>query len=95
VTCDPVRVLGTSLGTLAASAGRLVEGGVADVCVFDPEPTWQATRDTLKSQGKHTPFHFATSGTAWPGRVCTTVLAGGVSYQAHGCGDGARTVVER
>ena len=24
------------LGTLAASAGRLVEGGVADVCVFDP-----------------------------------------------------------
>ena len=95
VTSDPVRVLGASLGTLAASAGRLVEGGVADVCVFDPAPTWQATRDTLKSQGKHTPFDFAASGTALPGRVRTTVLAGGVSYQANGRGDGARAVVER
>ena len=95
VTSEPVRVLGASLGTLAASAGRLVEGGVADVCVFDPAPTWQVTRDTLQSQGKHTPFAFTTSGTALPGRVRTTVLAGGVSYQANGRGDGARAVVER
>jgi dihydroorotase len=84
VTSDPVRVLGGSLGTLAASAGRLVEGGVADVCVFDPAPTWQVTRGTLLSQGKHTPFDFTASGTALPGRVRTTVLAGGVSYQARG-----------
>jgi dihydroorotase len=84
VTSDPVRVLGSSLGTLAASAGRLVEGGVADVCVFDPAPTWQATRETLTSQGKHTPFDFAATGTALPGRVRTTVLAGGVSYQVNG-----------
>jgi dihydroorotase len=83
VTSDPVRVLGASLGTLAASAGRLIEGGVADVCVFDPEPMWQATRDTLTSRGKHTPFDFAATGTALPGRVRTTVLAGGVSYQAN------------
>jgi dihydroorotase len=83
VSSDPVRVLGSSLGTLAASAGRLVEGGVADVCVFDPEPTWQVTRGTIKSQGKHTPFDFAATGTALPGRVRTTVLAGGVSYQAN------------
>jgi dihydroorotase len=83
VTSDPVRVLGSSLGTLGSSAGRLVEGGVADVCVFDPEPTWQVTRDTLASQGKHTPFDFAASGTALPGRVRTTVLAGGVSFQAN------------
>ena len=83
VTSDPVRVLGVSLGTLAASAGRLVEGGVADVCVFDPAPTWQVTRATLKSQGKHTPFDFAATGSALPGRVRTTVLAGGVSYQAN------------
>jgi dihydroorotase len=67
---------------LASSAGRLVEGGVADVCVFDPVPTWQVTRDTLKSQGKHTPFDFGATGTGLPGRVRTTVLAGGVSYQA-------------
>src|SRR5688572_5342060 len=31
ITSEPVRVLGAALGTLAASAGRLVEGGVADV----------------------------------------------------------------
>jgi dihydroorotase len=83
VTCDPVRVLGSSLGTLAASAGRLVEGGVADVCVFDPAPTWPVTREALTSQGKHTPFDFAATGTALPGRVRATVLAGGVSYQAR------------
>jgi dihydroorotase len=82
VTCDPVRVLGASLGALAASAGRLLEGGVADVCVFDPAPTWAVTRDTLTSQGKHTPFDFAATGTALPGRVRCTVLAGGLSYEA-------------
>jgi dihydroorotase len=82
VTCDPVRVLGAGLGPIAASAGRLVEGGIADVCVFDPAPTWPVTRDALTSQGKHTPFDFAATGTALPGRVRCTVLAGGLSYQA-------------
>jgi dihydroorotase len=82
VTCDPVRVLGASLGTLAASAGRLVEGGIADVCVFDPAPMWPVTRASLISQGKHTPFDFAASGTALPGRVRFTVLAGGLAYGA-------------
>ena len=81
VTSDPVRVLGPSLGTLGASAGRLVEGGVADVCVFDPSHTWRVSRDTLVSQGKHTPFDFNASGTALPGRVRFTVLAGGVSHE--------------
>ena len=90
VTSDPVRVLGPGLGTLASSAGRLVEGGVADVCVFDPAPTWQVTRDTLTSQGKHTPFDFGATGTALPARVRTTVLAGGVSYHANGRAAGDR-----
>jgi dihydroorotase len=81
VTSDPVRVLGAGLGPLSASAGRLIEGGVADICVFDPNVTWQVTRETLTSQGKHTPFDFAASGTALPGRVRATVLAGGVSFE--------------
>ncbi len=83
VTSQPARVLGASLGGLMASAGRLVEGGVADVCVFDPETTWRATRDTLTSQGKHTPFDFASTGTALPGRVRATVLAGELSFEAR------------
>jgi dihydroorotase len=84
VTSEPARVLGRSLQSLAGSAGRLVEGGVADVCVFDPDTTWRATRETLTSQGKHTPFHFGATGTALPGRVRTTVLAGEQSFEAHG-----------
>jgi len=82
VTSDPARVLGASLGALGASAGRLVEGGVADVCVFDPDVTWSVSREVLVSQGKHTPFDFASTGTALPGRVRATVLAGGVSFRA-------------
>jgi len=83
VTSDPVRVLGAGLGPLSASAGRLVEGGVADICVADPAATWQVTREALTSQGKHTPFDFAASGTALPGRVRATVLAGGMSFEAR------------
>ncbi|MDP4301679.1 dihydroorotase [Leptothrix discophora] len=82
VTCEPVRVLGDSLGSLVHSAGRLVEGGVADVCVFDPEATWAVTPDVLRSQGKHTPFAFADTGMALPGRVRATLVAGTVAHEA-------------
>jgi dihydroorotase len=82
VTSDPVRVLGEALGSLSSSAGRLVEGGVADVCVFDPQATWSVTPDMLKSQGKHTPFAFASTGMALPGRVKATLVAGTVAYES-------------
>ena len=82
VTSDPVRVLGDAIGSLAASAGRLVEGGVADVCVFDPAATWRVEPDKLESQGKHTPFSFASTGMALPGRVRATLVAGTVAYEA-------------
>jgi dihydroorotase len=81
ITSDPVRVLGTALGSLANSAGRLVEGGVADVCVFDPAARWQVRADTLVSQGKHTPFAFETSGFELMGQVHTTLVAGVVAYE--------------
>ena len=82
VTHDPVRVLGDALGSLATSAGRLVEGGVADVCVFDPCADWAVEPRLLVSQGKHTPFAFASTGMALPGRVCATLVAGTVAYEA-------------
>ena len=81
VTSDPVRVLGDAIGSLASSAGRLVEGGVADVCVFDPVATWTVTPDALLSQGKHTPFGFADTGMALPGRVRFTLVAGTVAHE--------------
>ncbi|MDE2370043.1 MAG: dihydroorotase [Burkholderiales bacterium] len=82
VTLDPVRVLGDALGSLASSAGRLVEGGVADLCVFDPESEWRVTPQRLASQGKHTPFAFGATGMALPGRVRATLVAGTVAYEA-------------
>ena len=83
VTSEPVRVLGEALGSLAGSAGRVVEGGVADLCVFDPDAVWQLTPAALKSQGKHTPFDFQITGMALPGRVRATLVAGTVAYQAN------------
>ena len=82
VTSLPVAVLGESLGSLSSSAGRLVEGGVADVCVFDPDTTWAAKPDQLRSQGRHTPFAFEFTGMALPGRVKLTLVAGTLAYQA-------------
>lgn len=83
VTQGPVRVLGDALGSLASSAGRLVEGGVADICVFDPTAEWQVKPHALASQGKHTPFSFASTGMAMPGRVRATLVAGTVAYEAR------------
>ena len=77
LTSEPARVLGPALGTLHASAGQLVEGGVADICVFDPNAPWTVTAAALRSQGKHTPF----SGYELPGRVRCTIAAGQVAYE--------------
>lgn len=79
LTSEPARVLGGALGTLQASAGQLVEGGIADVCVFDPEGAWTVSPQVLRSQGKHTPF----TGRELPGRVRYTVVAGQVAYEAR------------
>ena len=80
VTAAPVAVIGDALGSLAASAGRLVEGGVADVCVFDAGAYWQVAPGALRSQGKHTPF----AGHELPGRVRCTLVAGVVAFDMPG-----------
>jgi len=79
ITNAPVGVLGDSLGSLAASAGKIVEGGVADLCLFDPEARWIVRSGNLRSQGKHTPF----GGYEVPGRVRCTLVAGAVAYEAR------------
>ena len=78
LTSAPAQVMGSALGTLEASIGRLAEGGVADLCIFDPAATWTVQADTLRSQGKRTPF----SGYELPGRVRTTIVGGQVAYDA-------------
>ncbi len=84
ITHEPVRVLGDALGSLAASAGRLAVGGVADVCVFDPAVRWALQPAQLLSQGRHTPFAFEATGMELPGRVRCTLVAGQVAYSAAG-----------
>ncbi len=78
LTSAPAHVLGASLGTLALSAGQLVKGGVADVCVFDPAAEWTAESGALRSQGKHTPF----SSHLLPGKVRYTLVGGHLAFQS-------------
>ena len=77
VTSEPARVLGAALGTLQASVGRIVEGGVADLCVLDANAAWTVRADALRSQGKHTPF----SSYELPGRVRCTLVGGQVAFE--------------
>jgi len=77
VTSEPVRVLGNALGTLQASVGQIVEGGVGDLCIFDPRAAWTVQDDALRSQGKHTPF----SGYELPGQVRATLVGGQVAFE--------------
>jgi dihydroorotase len=67
------------LGSLQASVGQLVKGGVADLCIFNPAASWAVEPSVLRSQGKHTPF----SGYELPARVGWTVVGGHVAYEAH------------
>ncbi|TBO34262.1 dihydroorotase [Aquabacterium lacunae] len=83
VTLGPVKVLGDALGSLATSAGRIVQGGVADLCVFDPRDSWRVQPEALVSQGKHTPFAYECTGMEMPGRVRLTVVAGQVAHEAQ------------
>ncbi len=79
ITHEPVRVLGDALGSLASSAGRLVEGGMADVCVFNPAARWTVEPKAFRSQGKHSPF----AGFELSGRVAWTLVAGQVAFEAR------------
>lgn len=80
LTSEPARVLGASLGTLQASAGQLVDGGVADLCIFDLHAAWTVTPDALRSQGRHTPF----AGHELPGQVRYTIVGGQVAFERKG-----------
>lgn len=76
VTQAPADVLGTALGTFQSSCGRLAEGGVADICVWDPQARWRVTDEALRSQGKFTPF----GGRELTGRVRHTLVGGRVAF---------------
>ncbi len=72
VTSDAARVLNID-------AGHLSVNSMADVCVFDPDAWLKVSRETLKSQGKNTPF----LGYELPGVVRYTFVAGHLCYEAR------------
>ena len=71
ITSEPARILGVASGSLAP-------GAPADLAVFDPAAEYRLTAESLKSQGKNTPF----LGNSLNGRVLYTIVAGNVVYEA-------------
>jgi len=79
-----IEVITSAPGALVGQAGlgRLQVGGFADVCVLDPQASWQVMPENLRSQSKHTPFAFDLSGSEIPAKVKATLVDGRVAYQA-------------
>jgi dihydroorotase len=63
---------------LGLASGQLAVGSPADICVFDPEATWQLTPEALKSRGKNSPW----MGYMMTGKVSHTLVGGRLVYQA-------------
>jgi dihydroorotase len=70
ISCAPAGILG-------ARSGRIEIGAPGDLVVFDPEAAMRIAPETLKSQGKNTPF----LGYELQGRVRATIVAGKVVYE--------------
>jgi dihydroorotase len=70
ITSDPARILGVR-------SGRLAAGAPADLVLFDPSAPFRVAPETLKSQGKNTPF----LGYELAGQVRYTLVEGNVVYE--------------
>ena len=70
ITSEPARILGVD-------SGRLAPGAPGDLAIFDPAAEYLLSAQTLKSQGKNTPF----LGYSLTGRVRYTVVAGNVVFE--------------
>ena len=70
ITSQPAEILGIEAGSLSV-------GGLANICVFDPDRHWTVSADTLRSQGHNTPF----IGWEMQGRVNATLLRGKVVFE--------------
>lgn len=71
-------ITSASAQILGISAGDLSPGSNADLCIFNPDEYWKVSPETLKSQGKNTPFN----GLELAGKVKTTLVNGQVVYQS-------------
>ena len=71
ITQAPAELLGIDAGTLRV-------GSAADICIFDPAAYWTVSAQSLRSQGKNTPF----LGLEVPGQVKYTLVGGVVAASA-------------
>ena len=71
ISSDPARILGVE-------SGRIAAGAPGDLALFDPAAEHRVAPETLKSQGKNTPF----LGYSLPGRVRYTVVAGNIVHES-------------
>ncbi|MDR1662473.1 MAG: dihydroorotase [Azoarcus sp.] len=71
ITSNAARLIGIT------KAGHLAPGARADICVFDPAARAVVSRDSLKSQGKNTPF----LGMELPGQVRYTLVEGQLMFE--------------
>ena len=71
ITSEPARILGVA-------AGSLRPGAPGDVVLFDPAAAVRISPESLKSQGKNTPF----LGYELAGRVRCTIVDGNVVYES-------------
>jgi dihydroorotase len=70
ITSEPAKILGVA-------SGRIAPGAPGDLAIFDPQAPVRIAPESLKSQGKNTPF----LGHELAGRVRYTVVAGNVVYE--------------
>jgi dihydroorotase len=58
-------------------AGRLDEGGLADIAIFDPKAEWTVRAEDFRSRSRNSPF----LGHTLRGKVKYTLCDGKVVYQ--------------
>jgi len=66
---EPAQILGIN-------TGHLTIGCAADICIFDPNKSWEINQETWRSLGKNTPFW----GESMQGKVTHTLQLGKLIY---------------
>lgn len=78
VTYRPAHILAAGGAELPGGIGQLLPGGMADLCIVNPNAQWQVNEQALRSHGRFTPFE----GHTLPGCVTHTVIEGRIAFAA-------------